>query len=73
MMRPFLWPNWRNVLAVVMALVLSVGVTALIVGFQKRPLNFGFGPEWKCSQTIGQAPACIKEQPKTDAPLLHSN
>jgi ABC-type multidrug transport system fused ATPase/permease subunit len=44
-MRRFVRPHWRNVIAVIIALILSIGMTVLIAGFQKRPVNLGFGPE----------------------------
>jgi hypothetical protein len=64
--------TWRAILAVVIALPLSVGFAALLA-FQKRPVNFGFGPEWKCYQTIMRGPVCFRHQRPEANPLLHPN
>jgi hypothetical protein len=64
--------TWRIILTIVIALALSVGFAALLA-FQKRPVNFGFGPEWRCYQTIMRGPVCFRDQMPEANPLLHSN
>src|SRR5439155_24530051 len=54
------WLSWPTFVAIAVVLVLLVGVTALL-SFQRRPVNFGFGPEWKCYQTIMRGPVCFRD------------
>src|ERR1043165_2694604 len=60
--------TWRALLAIAVALALSIGFAALLA-FQKRPVNLGFGPEWKCYQTIKRGPVCFRNQRPEPIPL----
>jgi hypothetical protein len=73
MWRVLWWFNWRVAVVVVVVLFITVGMTALLVGYQKRPLNMGLGPEWTCYRTLFKAPACIRDKPNGAGPLLYSN
>ncbi len=60
----------RKILVGVAVLALTVGIAALLAS-PHRPINRGFGPEWKCDSTIMRGPVCFKDLGA--APLLHSN
>jgi hypothetical protein len=66
--------NWRLLtwkdIAGFLSVVAIVGVILYVfvdVKGERRPRNFGFGPEWSCTHVPGGDPVCLKKNLSTES------
>jgi len=64
-MRPAL--TWRRLVIVAVISIVVIG-SVVLLSLPRRPSNYGFGSEWKCSSILRE-PVCFEDQGETRPPL----
>lgn len=55
-----LW-TWKEYVGVLLAVALVVGFAVVTMGFPNWHNSFGFGPEWRCFNSMVSEPVCTKK------------
>jgi hypothetical protein len=61
--------TWKDIVGILFVVAI-VGAILYVFGDpagQRRPTNFGFGPEWSCTHMPGRDPVCVKRTLSTES------